>query len=127
MIGAVLILVAVRYLGKLLKLLMVGRARDILIKAVGRNAYLAMASGMGVTVVTQSSTITTSVLVPFAGTGILTPAQVFHRRAGWRLGPLTSPCERSPRGSARVITSWLTEPRRSPARPPRPRAPTTSS
>jgi len=66
-IGAALILVAVRYLGKLLKLLMVGRARDILIKAVGRNAYLAMASGMGVTVLTQSSTITTSVLVPFAG------------------------------------------------------------
>jgi sodium-dependent phosphate cotransporter len=46
-IGAVPILVAVRYLGKLQKLLMVGRARDILIKAVGGNAYLAMASGMG--------------------------------------------------------------------------------
>ncbi|MGO4457247.1 hypothetical protein AB4039_07945 [Streptomyces sp. M-16] len=83
-IGAALILVAVHYLGKLLKLLMVGRARDILIKAVGRNPYLAMASGMGVTVVTQSSTNTTFVLVPFAG-----PA----RRAGPRspealLGPV---------------------------------------
>jgi sodium-dependent phosphate cotransporter len=44
-IGAVLILVAVRYLGRLLKLLMVGRARDLLLKAVGGNAYLAMASG----------------------------------------------------------------------------------
>jgi sodium-dependent phosphate cotransporter len=39
-IGAVLILVAVHFLGKLL---MVGRARDILTKAAGRNAYLAMA------------------------------------------------------------------------------------
>ncbi|MEU1541240.1 Na/Pi symporter [Actinacidiphila glaucinigra] len=85
-IGAALILVAVRYLGKLLKLLMVGKARDILIKAVGRNAYLAMASGMGVTVVTQSSTITTSVLVPFAGTGILTPAQVYPVVVGSNLG-----------------------------------------
>ncbi|WP_255310696.1 thymidylate synthase [Streptomyces viridosporus] len=85
-IGAVLILVAVRYLGKLLKLLMVGRARGILIKAVGRNAYLAMASGMGATVVTQSSTITTSVLVPFAGTGILTPAQVYPVVVGSNLG-----------------------------------------
>ena len=63
-IGAVLILVAVHYLGKLLKLLMVGRARDILTKAVGRNAYLAMASGIGVTVLTQSSTVTNSVLAP---------------------------------------------------------------
>ena len=86
MIGAVLILVSVLYLGKLLKLLMVGRARDILIKAVGRNAYLAMASGMGVTVLTQSSTITNSALVPFAGAGILTPAQVYPVTVGANLG-----------------------------------------
>jgi len=49
-IGAALILVAVTYLGKLLKQLMVGRARAVLTKAVGRNAYLAMASGVGVTI-----------------------------------------------------------------------------
>jgi hypothetical protein len=85
-IGAGLILAAVHYLGKLLKLLMVGQARDILIKAVGRNAYLAMASGMGVTVLTQSSTITTSVLVPFAGAGILTPAQIYPVVVGANLG-----------------------------------------
>ncbi|MGW4378326.1 Na/Pi symporter [Kitasatospora sp. NPDC004531] len=85
-VGAGLILVAVRYLGKLLKLLMVGRARDALIRAVGRNEYLAMASGMGVTVVTQSSTITTSVLVPFAGAGILTPAQIYPVVVGSNLG-----------------------------------------
>jgi sodium-dependent phosphate cotransporter len=65
---------------------MVGRARDILIKAVGGNAYLAMASGMGVTVLTQSSTITTSVLVPFAGAGILTPAQIYPVTVGANLG-----------------------------------------
>ena len=85
-IGAVLILAAVRYLGKLLKLLLVGRARDVLMAAVGRNAYLAMASGMGVTVLTQSSTITTSVLVPFAGAGILTPAQIYPVTVGANLG-----------------------------------------
>jgi len=85
-IGAVLILVAVRYLGKLLKQLLVGRARDVLMKAVGRNPYLAMASGMGVTVLTQSSTITTSVLVPFAGAGILTPAQIYPVTVGANLG-----------------------------------------
>jgi solute carrier family 34 (sodium-dependent phosphate cotransporter) len=85
-IGALLILAAVKYLGKLLKLLMVGRAREILTKAVGRNAYLAMASGTGVTVLTQSSTITTSVLVPFAGAGILTPAQIYPVTVGANLG-----------------------------------------
>jgi len=85
-IGAVLIFAAVYFLGKLLKLLMVGRARDLLTKAVGRNAYLAMASGMAVTVLTQSSTITNSVLVPFAGAGILTPAQVYPVTVGANLG-----------------------------------------
>ena len=85
-IGAVLILAAVNYLGKLLKLLLVGRARDILIAAVGRNPYLAMASGMGVTAITQSSTITTSVLVPFAGAGILTPGQIYPVTVGANLG-----------------------------------------
>jgi sodium-dependent phosphate cotransporter len=85
-IGAVLIFAAVHFLGKLLKLLMVGKARGILTKAVGRNAYLAMASGMGVTVVTQSSTVTNSVLVPFAGAGILTPAQVYPVTVGANLG-----------------------------------------
>jgi sodium-dependent phosphate cotransporter len=85
-IGALLILVAVRYLGKLLKLLLVGRARDVLTAAVGRNRYLAMASGTGVTILTQSSTITTSVLVPFAGTGILTPAQIYPVTVGANLG-----------------------------------------
>jgi sodium-dependent phosphate cotransporter len=85
-IGAILILVAVHFLGKLLKVLMVGRARDVLTKAVGRNAYIAMASGLGVTVLTQSSTITNSVLVPFAGAGILTPAQLYPVTVGANLG-----------------------------------------
>lgn len=40
-------MVGVRYIGKLLKLLMVGKAHDLLTKAVGRNAYFAMASGLG--------------------------------------------------------------------------------
>jgi len=87
----VLILVAVTCLGKLLKLLMVGRARDILTKAVGRNAYLAMASGIGVTVLTQSSTVTNSVLVPFAGAGVLTPAQVYPVTVGANLGTIPVP------------------------------------
>jgi hypothetical protein len=45
-IGALLILVVVRYLGKLLKLLMVGKAREVLTKAVGRRPYVAMAAGI---------------------------------------------------------------------------------
>src|SRR5262249_33682458 len=39
-----------------------------------------------VTVLTQSSTITTSVLVPFAGADILTPAQIYPVAVGANLG-----------------------------------------
>lgn len=85
-IGAALIFGVVRYLGKLLKMLMVGKAREILVGAVGRNPYLAMGAGMGVTIVTQSSTITTSVLVPFSGAGILAPSQIYPVTAGANLG-----------------------------------------
>jgi solute carrier family 34 (sodium-dependent phosphate cotransporter) len=45
-----------------------------------------MPPGMGVTVLTQSSTITNSVLVPFAGAGILTPAQEYPVTVGANLG-----------------------------------------
>ena len=85
-IGALLILAVVRYLGKLLKLLMVGRARAILTAAVGRNSYIAMAAGTAVTTLTQSSTITQSVLVPFAGAGILTPGQIYPVTIGANVG-----------------------------------------
>jgi solute carrier family 34 (sodium-dependent phosphate cotransporter) len=85
-IGALLILVVVRYLGRLLKMLMVGRARDILTRVVGGNPYVAMAAGAGVTTVTQSSTITQSILVPFAGVGALTPKQVYPVTLGANLG-----------------------------------------
>ena len=85
-IGALLILVVVRYLGRLLKLLMVGKARDVLTQAIGRRPYVAMAAGTGVTVLTQSSTITQSVLVPFAGAGILTPRQIYPVTIGANLG-----------------------------------------
>jgi solute carrier family 34 (sodium-dependent phosphate cotransporter) len=85
-IGALLILVVVRYLGTLLKLLLVGRARDVLTKAIGRRPYVGMAAGAGVTALTQSSTITQSVLVPFAGAGILTPRQIYPVTVGANLG-----------------------------------------
>ena len=85
-VGAGLIFVAVKYLSKLLKLLMVGRARDMLTRAAGRNPAAALVTGLGVTVVTQSSTITTSVLVPFAGAGLLSTKQLYPITVGANLG-----------------------------------------
>lgn len=86
LIGVALIFLSVRQLGRHLKALMVGRARAVLLSAVGGSPALAMASGAGVTVVTQSSTVTNSVLVPFAGVGTITPKQVYPVTLGANLG-----------------------------------------
>jgi sodium-dependent phosphate cotransporter len=85
-IGAAVIMVAVMYLSKVLKPLMAGKACEILTKVVGGNPYTAMAAGVGVTFVTQSSTVTNSILVPFAGIGVLTPRQVYPVTLGANLG-----------------------------------------
>ena len=86
MFGVLLIFVVVRYLGDLLKLLMIGRASELLQRAVGRNDAIAMAAGTGVTIVTQSSTVTNTVLVPFVGVGALTPRQLYPITLGAGLG-----------------------------------------
>jgi sodium-dependent phosphate cotransporter len=84
--GGALILAAVYYLSKILKTLLVGKAREILARVVDGNPYTAMAAGIGVTFVTQSSTATSSILVPFAGSGTLTPRQLYPVTLGANLG-----------------------------------------
>ncbi len=52
----------------------------------GRNVILAMIVGVVVTVMVQSSSITTSLLVPLAGAGILTLRQAFPVTLGANIG-----------------------------------------
>lgn len=87
LVGVVLIFVAIRYVGKLLRTLMVGRARAVLIRVVGGNKYIAMLAGALATAFgTQSSTVTQSIVVPFAGTGVLSTKQVYPVTVGANLG-----------------------------------------
>src|SRR5699024_1189617 len=85
-LGVALIFVAVRYMGKLLQVLMVGRAKSILERTVGGNPLVAMGAGAGVTAVVQSSSVTTSMLVPFAGSGALTTRQIYPLTLGANVG-----------------------------------------
>lgn len=55
----------------LLHRMLAGASTRIVYKATDINAYLAMVIGCGVTVLVQSSSITTSTLVPLAGVGVL--------------------------------------------------------
>ena len=84
--GIVLIFVAVRYLGKLLQALMVGTAKAVLERTVGGRPMVAMGAGAAVTAVVQSSSVTTSMMVPFAGAGTLSTRQIYPLTLGANVG-----------------------------------------
>ncbi len=65
---------------------MATRVENMISRALGKSAIVAMIAGMLVTVMVQSSSITTSLLVPLAGAGLLTLGQVFPITIGANIG-----------------------------------------
>jgi len=85
-IGIVLILFVVSRIGKILRGLLVGKARDIMHAAVGKGPMAGMASGTAITMLVQSSSTTTSLIVPLAGTGVFTIQQIYPFTLGANIG-----------------------------------------
>lgn len=85
-IGLILILVSIFYLGKLLKIAIVGRAKNVLRSAIGQGSFRGILSGLLVTILVQSSSTTTSLVVPLAGTGLLTLEEVYPFTLGANIG-----------------------------------------
>ena len=84
--GIALIFVAITFVGKLLKKLMVGKAKDIMHTAIGRGPISGIASGTLVTVLVQSSSTTTSLMVPLAGSGAFKLKQIYPFTLGANIG-----------------------------------------
>ena len=85
-LGIVLIFAAITFLGKLLRMVMVGRAKRVLHTAIGRGPITGIASGTAVTVLVQSSSTTTSLIVPLAGTGIFKIREIYPFTLGANIG-----------------------------------------
>ncbi|ELA7334501.1 TPA: Na/Pi symporter [Vibrio parahaemolyticus] len=85
-LGIATIFVAITVMGKLMKSLMVGRARDILKNAIGRGPIHGIVSGSIVTVLVQSSSTTTSLMVPLVGTGVLKVRDIYPFTLGANIG-----------------------------------------
>lgn len=85
-LGIVLIFVSINYVGKLLKKLMVGKAKDIMHTAIGRGPVSGIVSGTLVTVLVQSSSTTTSLMVPLAGSGAFGLKQIYPFTLGANIG-----------------------------------------
>ncbi|MEA1953395.1 MAG: Na/Pi symporter [Campylobacterota bacterium] len=85
-VGIGLIFVVITYIGKILKVLMVGRAKDILHSTVGRGPVSGMASGTAITVLVQSSSTTTSLIIPLAGSGVFSLREIYPFTLGANIG-----------------------------------------
>lgn len=85
-VGLALIFLAITYIGKLLKVLMIGRAKAVLHAAIGRGPIAGIGSGTLVTILVQSSSTTTSLMVPLVGAGTFTTRQVYPFMLGANIG-----------------------------------------
>lgn len=85
-LGIATVFLAITVMGKLMKKLMVGRAKDILQGAIGKGPVHGIVSGSIVTVLVQSSSTTTSLMVPLVGTGVLKVREVYPFTLGANIG-----------------------------------------
>ncbi|CAN3126778.1 Na/Pi cotransporter family protein [Mycobacterium sp. smrl_JER01] len=85
-IGIALILLVINLIGRLLRVLMVGRAAQVLHAAIGRGPLTGIASGAVVTTMVQSSSTTTSLAVPLAGSGTFSLRQIYPFTVGANIG-----------------------------------------
>ena len=85
-VAIALILAVINLIGRKLKSLLVGRAQRVLNSAVGRGPITSIGSGAMVTVMVQSSSTTTALMVPLAGSGTLSLRQIYPFTLGANIG-----------------------------------------
>ncbi len=85
-IGVLVIFFAIFGLGKILKANMTGKAEQMFHTAVGRGPISGILSGAIITILVQSSSTTTSLVIPMAGAGIMKLEQVFPFTLGANIG-----------------------------------------
>ncbi|MGK7882634.1 MAG: Na/Pi symporter [Crocosphaera sp.] len=85
-IGIILIFVSIFYIGKILKSLLINQAKGILKTAMGKNAVVSIFLGTMVTILVQSSSTTTSLMVPLAGLGLLSLEEIYPFILGANIG-----------------------------------------
>ena len=85
-LGLGLLFVALRYLVVFLKSLVLGRSEGALDRYVFGNPLVAMGFGLVLTFMVQSSSVTTSLVIPLIGAGVLSVRKVFPYMLGANVG-----------------------------------------
>ena len=78
--GALIVMV------KLLHSLVMGQAKKVIMKGTKMNDYLAILVGLGITIIVQSSSVTTSALTPLVGIGVLPVYKMLPMTLGANIG-----------------------------------------
>jgi sodium-dependent phosphate cotransporter len=102
--GIALLLVSLYFIVKYAKKMALKRAEIVLDRLMGRSGVTGMAVGCGVTAVIQSSSVTTSLMVPLAGAGIARLDQIFPITLGANVGTTITALLASLAGDARGLT-----------------------
>jgi sodium-dependent phosphate cotransporter len=85
-ISVLFIFLALTYMVKLMRLVFAERVEGAMHKIFGANVYLTLLIGVTVTALIQSSSITTSILVPLLGAGVITLEHAFPMTLGANIG-----------------------------------------
>ncbi len=85
-VALILLFGSLRYIVKVIKLLVMAKVEAFFDTVMFKNAARAMLLGVVLTTVVQSSSITTSLVIPLAGAGILTLRQIFPYTLGANVG-----------------------------------------
>jgi sodium-dependent phosphate cotransporter len=106
-LGLVLLLASLYVLVKRTKAMAMGRAEVVIDRLMGRSGVAGMAMGAGITAVIQSSSVTTSLLVPLAGAGVVRLEKIFPVTLGANVGTTVTALLASLAGDSRGLAIAL--------------------
>ncbi len=102
-----LMIAALWFLVKQTKAMALSRAEAVVDRAIGRSGVAGIALGAGITAVIQSSSVTTSLLVPLAGAGVVKLEKIFPIALGANIGTTVTALMASLAGDTRGLTIAL--------------------
>lgn len=89
-LSMVVLFAALYFIVKIMKSLVVNRAEIVLDNVISRSAWLGFIAGLFFTIIVQSSSITTSLMIPLVASGIFTVETVFPITIGANIGTTTT-------------------------------------
>ncbi len=108
LLGLTGLFVALIFLSRLMRQVVAAASENVMRRILEKSTFVALLIGAGLTVAVQSSSITTSLVVPLVGTGILRLETVYPLMLGANMGTTVTALLASLVGNAAAISIALT-------------------